>query len=55
MFDSSDVQQTIVINCDSGTVNGDTTQEQVVTTVCTDTGISNERSGDQGFDHRQLC
>ena len=51
VFDSSDVQQTIVINCDSNSVNGDTTQEQVLTTDCTDTGILNERSDDQAFDH----
>ena len=43
VFDSSDVQQIIVINCDS--VNGDTTQEQLMAIDCTDTGILDERSG----------
>ena len=32
-------------------MNGDTTQEQVVTTDCTDTGILDERSSDLAFDH----
>ena len=32
-------------------MNGDITQEQLVTADCTDTGILNERSGDPEFDH----
>ena len=51
VFDSSDVQQIVVINCDSDSVNGDITQEQLVAIDCTDTGILNERSGDPAFDH----
>ena len=44
-----DVQQTIVL--ESSSVNGDTTQEQVVATDQTDAVIVSERSGDQAFDH----
>ena len=34
VFDSSDVQQTIVLDCDSNGVNGDITQEQDVINAC---------------------
>ena len=34
VFDSSDVQQTIVLDCDSNGVNGDITQEQAVINAC---------------------
>ena len=49
VFDSCNVQQTIVINCDSSSsANGNTIQEQV---MITDTIILNERCGNQAFDH----
>ena len=43
MFDSSDVQQIIEVDCNSS--------EQVVTTDCRDTVILNERSSGQASDH----
>jgi len=51
VFDSSDVQQTIEVDCNSSGLIGNTTQEQVVTTDCRDTVILNERSSGQASDH----